>query len=231
MKISTSVLIIVFVIVAVLVDESFAKKKKKGKKAKKQVLNAANDSKNVIVDASNSVAKGTNNAAEASKKWIVDASNDTKKRSKKEAKKTKKWIKNTFGKGGGAKKKIEKMVESEISSAINENIPQPTIITSDLSSRIQEIIFSMQSITLTSSSTMKTDSTDSIYMTSSYSTFIPTYTPTPTKAFFRNNGMLKQVFKTVLFPGLNRAARNVVFEYADDEENKTCRCVCRMGTL
>lgn len=42
-----------------------------------------------------------------------------------------------------------------------------------------------------------------------------------------NNG-LKMVFRKVLPVGMRRPRNNVVFEYDDPEEGKTCRCICQM---
>lgn len=38
---------------------------------------------------------------------------------------------------------------------------------------------------------------------------------------------LKLVYKTLLPPGLRRPENNIVFEFTDNEDGKTCRCICR----
>lgn len=45
---------------------------------------------------------------------------------------------------------------------------------------------------------------------------------------FHNKTNLKLVYKSVLPIGMKRPADNVIFEYTDNEEGKTCRCICRM---
>ena len=45
---------------------------------------------------------------------------------------------------------------------------------------------------------------------------------------YHNKTNLKLVYKSVLPPGMKRPEDNVVFEYTDNEEGKTCRCICRM---
>lgn len=51
------------------------------------------------------------------------------------------------------------------------------------------------------------------------------HTATPT---YHQVSNLKLVYQTVLPTGLTRANSNVVFEYADEQAGKKCRCVCRM---
>lgn len=49
----------------------------------------------------------------------------------------------------------------------------------------------------------------------------------PTK-LYKKRANLKLVYKSVMPPGQKRPENNVVFEFTDNEEGKTCRCVCRM---
>ena len=58
-----------------------------------------------------------------------------------------------------------------------------------------------------------------------------TIIPTATMMFNTNAANLQMVYKSVLPPGLNRPKNNVVFEYNDEEEGKTCRCVCRIKEI
>ena len=39
---------------------------------------------------------------------------------------------------------------------------------------------------------------------------------------------LRLVYKSVLPPGQMRPKDNLVFQYTDNEEGKTCRCICRI---
>ena len=48
------------------------------------------------------------------------------------------------------------------------------------------------------------------------------------KRIFHNRTNLKLVYKSVLPMGMKRPDDNVIFEYTDNEEGKTCRCICRM---
>jgi len=45
---------------------------------------------------------------------------------------------------------------------------------------------------------------------------------------YHNKTNLKLVYKSVLPVGMKRPDDNVIFEYTDNEEGKTCRCICRM---
>lgn len=48
------------------------------------------------------------------------------------------------------------------------------------------------------------------------------------KKKYHNKTNLKLVYKSVLPVGMKRPDDNVIFEYTDNEEGKTCRCICRM---
>lgn len=49
------------------------------------------------------------------------------------------------------------------------------------------------------------------------------------KSTYHNKSNLKLVFRKVLPPGLKRSKDSVVFEFVDYEEEKKCRCICRIG--
>lgn len=48
---------------------------------------------------------------------------------------------------------------------------------------------------------------------------------------YHDKNNLRLVFQTVLPAGKEKPNHNVVFEYFNEEENKTCRCICRNKML
>lgn len=95
-------------------------------------------------------------------------------------------------------------------SKITENIPtrtpiiNPRTITSKVKPTISTVIKSKLSSIMT-----------------------PTAKPKASR-LFNKKANLKMVYKSVLPMGLDRPENNVVFEFTDNEEGKTCMCVCRI---
>jgi hypothetical protein len=52
--------------------------------------------------------------------------------------------------------------------------------------------------------------------------------PKPTQTFHQKDN-LKLVYQSILPTGVPLPDNNVVFQYTDEEENKICRCICRMS--
>lgn len=55
---------------------------------------------------------------------------------------------------------------------------------------------------------------------------LPSVTPVYYQSYHKKDN-LKLVFQTVMPAGIKRPKENFVFQYTDEEEGKSCRCICR----
>lgn len=139
--------------------------------------------------------------------------------------------------------KVEKQVEKEVSASIaavmasvssemaavtseRPKITPSAAILSQIKMSIDSI-YQVPSMTIPDFSLSTSFSLPTMTISPTLS-FTSTPTLSPTKAFSQRTDILKMVFKSVIPAAANRASKNVVFQYDDDEDNKTCRCVCRI---